>query len=368
MAQDYNSLKSSIIQVDDGTVTTAKIAAGSITSSKLYVPYSVINVGTTAQQPTTPVPGDIRLNTDTFYTETYYNSAWHNLNFLGTLTTVYGVVGSFGGNVTQTGSKNRIHTFTTSGTFTIKGYPAGAIFRLLVVGGGGGGGTGTYGNCNGGGGAGGFLYSTLVVQSSESATYTVIIGNGGAIGASGENSSVVGPSTNLVAIGGGRGGGASTGDATIGGSGGGAKGNGSNGNGYPKGPGTLGQGNAGGLGDSWGAGGGGGGGGAGGVGINGGPGGVGGPGLPNPIATSTVGELVTGIYYLGGGGGAGGVLQYGYNFYGVGGVGGGGRAGLAGAVNTGGGGGAQTRTGSTWTEGAAITGTGGSGAVIIQLF
>ena len=121
--------------------------------------------------------------------------------------------------------------------------------EVLVVGGGGGGGSGSqYAYSGGGGGAGGFIYrSKLAVSSGEN--MKVSVGKGGA-GASGYDPAPFGKTGtsgtnsrfgNLIAIGGGAGGGGLTYDGVSGGSGGGGGGRGSDG-----GAGTTGQGFAGG--------------------------------------------------------------------------------------------------------------------------
>jgi hypothetical protein len=87
--------------------------------------------------------------------------------------------------------------------------------------------------------------------------------------------------------------------------------------------------------------------------------GAGGDGIVNPISGSTIGQNISGVYYLaGGGGGAGGTV-------GTGGKGGGGNGsssgvGLIGTANTGGGGGGGSHLGSS------AGGAGGSGVVIIS--
>ncbi len=215
---------------------------------------------------------------------------------------------------------------------------------FLIVGGGGGGGTGTFSNANGGGGAGGLVYMTGQLPG----YLTITVGLGGAVSTSGQNSSIVSDRLNVIALGGGRGGGYTGGIALAGGSGGGSYGNGA---GPTYGAGTVGQGYRGGAGDYIPAGGtadGGGGGGAGGVGVDGSyggftsgsgwGGGAGGPGLSYSISG-------TNVTYAGGGGGTGGTS-------GAGGSGGGGAGELPGLVNTGGGGGGNN--------------IGGSGVVIIR--
>jgi hypothetical protein len=103
-----------------------------------------------------------------------------------------------------------IHSFTSSGTFTM---PDSALCDVLVVGGGGGGGVlgipsdqqNLY--VGAGGGAGGFVYLTNVVLSAG--THTVTVGAGGAVGANGSPSAIDTDATfsgGIVAFGGGFGG------------------------------------------------------------------------------------------------------------------------------------------------------------------
>jgi hypothetical protein len=238
-----------------------------------------------------------------------------------------------GGTITTSGN-NRIHTFTSSGTFNST-LPLNA--RVLVVAGG-----GTAANRHGGGGgAGGMIDNPSVSVSTGS--YAIIVGAGGAGGQgggvppSGNNSTALG----LTAIGGGAG--YWSGQSRSGGSGGGAAYQGAS-----PGSGTSGQGNRGGYsnGDA-----GGGGGGAGAVGGNAPSSsrvGAGGAGRASDISGSSV-------YYAGGGAGAG----RGDHSTNSGGIGGGGSAwGQSGSANTGGGGGGNADTGSG--------GGGGSGIVIIS--
>jgi alpha-tubulin suppressor-like RCC1 family protein len=234
-----------------------------------------------------------------------------------------------GGTVTTSGSY-KIHTFTSSGTFT----PAtDMIVDALVVAGGGGGG----GDASGGGGAGGVLYSTSYSLSSGAKAITV--GAGGAANQNGQNSSI---GNLLVAIGGG------AGRKYLKGNNGGSGGGGSylRGTGeFEAGLGTSGQGNNGGVGRYYYRGGGGGGAGA--AGANASAGGHGGIGVANSITG-------TSVYYGGGGGGGATAMAAG-----TGGTGGGGN-GSPGTPNTGGGGGGGGGSAST------IGGSGGSGIVIIR--
>jgi len=184
-----------------------------------------------------------------------------------------------------------IHTFTSSGTFTV--YYGGDVEYLIVAGGGGGG-----GNVGGGGGAGGLLTGTY--SGLAAGVYTITLGPGGTGGAqgvqgtNGTNSSAIG----YTATGGGGGG---RGDAGGGNGGSGGGGAGKSGSGRPQGgTGVSGQGNNGGSGTdgagTYSAGGGGGAGAVGGDGVQNGAPGNGGVGLESSISgTST--------YYAGGGGG-----------------------------------------------------------------
>ena len=243
-----------------------------------------------------------------------------------------------GGNTVADIGGYRIHTFISSGTFTVT---SGDNVEVLVVGGGGSGGTSTGGlGGGGGGGAGGLiynLYNTITAQ-----VYNVTVGNGGAsviVGSSRGNNGSNSVFNSLTAIGGGGGGRGTPGDpGSVGGSGGGA---GYNGYTFLAGSlGVLGQGSKGG--DTLSNNNGGGGGGAGGVGGNtnlGGPsgnGGLGGPGLSNSISGTSI------IYSKGGGGGSppGGFAN--------------------GVANTGNGG------SGVYAAEMASSGAGGSGIVIIR--
>jgi hypothetical protein len=276
--------------------------------------------------------------------------------YAGQLPTQLGLIGSestipfisaTGGTITIDGDF-KIHTFTSSGTFTVTDVPIGQTAKLLVVAGGGGGGA----YSGGGGGAGGLLYTAAKSLSVQS--YTVTVGSGGAkptsngAGNTNGNDSIFDSST---AIGGGRGGVQFTTAGQNGGSGGGSTGGSSTG-----GTGTVGQGNNGGA-LSNGLNSGSGGGGAGAVGGNAtlsGAGGIGGVGLQYDIN----GTL---LYYAGGGAGGGLVGQS------LGGAGGGGNGerydkinlSTDGTANTGGGGGGM------YLYDAANGGNGGSGVVII---
>jgi hypothetical protein len=256
-----------------------------------------------------------------------------------------------GGTVTTTGSYF-VHTFTSSGTFTVPSGSSLSDVEYLVIAGGGGGGS------HGGGGAGGYRCSVVGENSGDlssaesrlslsAGSYTVTVGAGGAYGNPGNTGSNSVFHT-LTSNGGGYG------HKFTGGPGGSGGGGGGSGSSYPGGAGTSGQGRGGGGGlvhpnvD-----GGGGGGGAGG-------GGQTAPALDSYYADGGDGgagitSSITGTAVARGGGGGG----YGRN-KGLGTAGGGdGRdqasniAGTSGSANTGGGGGGNG-------------GAGGSGIVVVR--
>ena len=298
------------------------------------------------------------------YTGVYGINGFY-LNFSGE-----GTLLATGGTITTDGDY-KVHSFTSSGTFTPTIVPAsGGFVEYLVIAGGGSGG----GEIAGGGGAGGHLSGYLEVTKTGIA---VTVGAGGAQRGATENPDAGNNGANSVfsgvtAIGGGGGGGPTGGFAIgrVGGSGGGTYA-GSDTNGAA---GTAGQGNRGGAGHgTTGNGQGGGGGGAGAVGTDGagasnnGTNAAGGAGLSNSITGSAVTRA---------GGGGGGTWNSSGNFQGGnGGAGGGGEGfgnqfsgystnasgtGLAGGANTGGGGGGGGN------GGGSNGGAGGSGIVILR--
>ncbi len=234
--------------------------------------------------------------------------------------------GSTGGTITTSGAY-KIHTFTSSGTFTASG--PGSLEVLVVAGGGSGGNSNTT-DANGGGG--------LVTGSYNVASagpIVVSVGTGGAAVSSG----VCAPGNNggnssfatITAIGGGGGGSSCGYSGKSGGSGGGGA--------YfytSSGPGTAGQGNAGGLGSSNPSGWGGAGGGAGGSGqMGGGASSYGGSWFGSSISGTAI------FYSRGGDGGAANLYQSAGN----------------GPANTGYGGSGGSQT---------FSGSGGSGVVIVR--
>jgi hypothetical protein len=207
-----------------------------------------------------------------------------------------------GGTVTTSGGYT-VHTFTSSGNFTVNS--GSKSVEYIVVGGGGGGGNNAAGTTgyiwSGGGGAGGLITGTTTLSAgyASSSNYALAVGAGGAVNAEGNYSTmnIISSPGYIYCVGGGRGGGWSSG-AVSGGSGGGGCGTTSSSGAGASG--TSAEGNSGGNGA---VGGGGGGGGKGSTGSNGdGSTNVGGNGGTGQ--TFTWGSSLDG-YLAGGGGGAG---------------------------------------------------------------
>ena len=278
-----------------------------------------------------------------------------------------------GGTITTSGGYT-VHTFTSSGTFTVDS--GSKSVEYIVVGGGGGGGNNAAGTTgyiwSGGGGAGALRTSstTLAAQYASSDSFEVIVGGGGAVDADGSQSALGTLGSTVYSFGGGRGGGWSSG-AYSGGSGGGGWGTTiSSGSGASAG--ASGEGNSGGSGA---IGSGGGGGGKGSTGSNG-------NGSTNRGANGGTGQTFTwgsslDGFLAGGGGGAG------FNGGGYGGESGGSSIGgsggwldnnvtridaTSGTVNKGSGGGgaasAYSYTFNVWRY--ANGGSGSSGCVIVR--
>lgn len=332
-----DSLDVNFVQASDGINETITVTASSDTSASVTITSAIYSNVTAGNDVTVKVT-----NADNQVSGTVNTTA---------------VSLPTGGTITTSGSY-RIHTFTSSGTFTntISNL---SVEALIIAGGGGGGfnagapgGAGGYRSSvsgeNSGGGQGAESAQTLAVQG-----YTVTVGGGGSgstnntgNGTSGSDSSFNG----RTSTGGGEGA-TETQAPSSGGSGGGATGSNSGG------AGTAGQGYAGGNGN--------GGSGASRVGSGGGGAGAAGQQAPstsqggaggNGVASSITGSSV---YRAGGGGGAphGGTGASGG--LGGGGAGNTGQNGQAGTANTGGGGGGGAGY-------SYFGGNGGSGVVIIR--
>jgi len=288
------------------------------------------------------------------YTGAYGTNGFH-LDFSGE-----GIMLATGGNTIATDGDYKVHSFTSSGTFTPTIVPGTKAFVEYLVIGGGGGGSG------GGGGAGGYRTGYLDVAQGTGLTVTVGADTPG--GGAASNDGTVGNNSvfsTITSLGGGQAGGGDPGPGHDGGSGGGGGGgNGGvvgGGQNNPGGASTNGNGNAGGYGwtdaNSYGIGGGGGGAGA--AGSNaaeGGPGGNGGNGL----ASSITGSSVTRAGGGGGGGATGGGNKNGGSA-GSGGAGAGGNNNAVGANAT-----ANTGSGGGGGGGSSNGGRGASGIVILR--
>jgi len=352
-----------------GSVVTSKRSidglSGGTLSSKVEAPSLIL---TPSSVPTSPAPveGQIYYNNADDAIYMYNGSAWHQMN--------NSPFSATGGTVTTyTGYK--VHTFTTSGTFTVSG--TSGLVDYLVVAGGGGGGAGYHA---GGGGAGGFRTATGFPATNS--VYTITVGAYGAGQAAINSSSALKGSNgfpsafgSITATGGGGGAtywnGSGSADGEDGGSGGGAGtastpldtgGTGIN-DGGTFGTATY-QGHAGGdstaYADPYS---GGGGGGAGAVGANAGGSGVlghGGVGEDQVmgmnaadsytlLTNASAGHVVSGARYFAGGGG-------------------GGSQGSSGAINGGsGGGGAGGIASGTPVSGLSNTGGGGGGGGLMNI-
>lgn len=157
--------------------------------------------GTTAQRPGTLAAGQLRFNT------TLNQFEGSNGSTINKIVTENLITSATGGTITTDGDY-KIHTFTSSGTFTVSAISGNAPVQVqvLIVGGGGGGGF-----YLGGGGGGGAMLETFVNMTG--ASYTVTVGGGGnaidsgyTYSSNGGVSSIVGGLVNLYANGGGAGG------------------------------------------------------------------------------------------------------------------------------------------------------------------
>jgi len=103
-------------------------------------------------------------------------------------------VNAIGGEMCTQGDYN-IHIFRTDDTFTINSIDSDALFDIFLMGGGGGGGVDTAGRGAGGGGAGGAALRTSYSLNPYGTAngvgiYNIYVGDGGAPGARGQNSSI----------------------------------------------------------------------------------------------------------------------------------------------------------------------------------
>ena len=307
---DANGPTSNLHVVGDALITGNVAVTG---TGSLTVPS-----GTTAQKPT-GVTGMIRFNMDTNRMEFYNGTSWNTLSGFNSVEATGGTVTD----ITDSGVKYRVHTFSTIGTHSFVTTVGGEV-EYLIVGGGGGGG-GRY-HCGGGGGGGVLQHKGFSVTPQ---TYSIVVGDGGSSGlASPDSAQRGGNGLNSTAFGqtalGGGGGGANSTlfTGSNGGSGGGGSGS-SFALTHQGGNGTIGQGSNGGNGIGSASNSslrvGGGGGGAGTRGMNAIHGESPGPGHGGDGIPSTISGTLT---YYGGGGGGGGLAET--TNMGLGGKGGGG--------------------------------------------
>jgi hypothetical protein len=188
-----------------------------------------ITIPVLASDPSGAVAGQMYYNSTDKAVKNYDGTSW---------TLMTNKFSATGGTVTDVGGY-RIHTFTSSGTFTA--LSSGTVEYLIVAGGGGG---ATDLDVGGGGGAGGLITGSLTITPQS---FSIVVGAGGTGGTSsytpgtggGGNGSKGGNSSafGLTAIGGGYGGtryqpGGSGGSGGGGGDGGAAGGAGTSGQGY----------------------------------------------------------------------------------------------------------------------------------------
>jgi hypothetical protein len=288
--------------------------------------------------------GEMVYDTDEKKIKTYNgtDSAWEKITSAGSFSAT-------GGTISTDGSYT-LHTFTSSGTFTVQS--GSKTCNVYVIGGGGSGGTDGGASSSMGGAGGGLAYKQidLSVTGGSGGAYTVTVGAGGALKTTDGTGNTGGTSTfdTLQATGGS--GGAETTATTTPASGGVGTGGTTNGTGGTGGPGKLSGNN----------------GTAGGNGTNGAPGGGGGGADDDSGGDGGNGDST---YYTGGGGGGGGDSRGAGSQGGAGGTGyytGGTGGGDSGAGTAGGGsyGGAAGNTGSSRVNnggGGAQFGGGGGG-------
>lgn len=332
----------------------ASAAAAVYDTAAISTGYFSLPAGTTGERPASPTAGMTRWNTTLDVAEMWTGSTWYIY-----ATTIQYI--SATGGVTTTSGNYKIHTFTSSGTFTPITVPTNSTIEYLVIAGGGAGGY----DRGGGGGAGGLLTGIGFVVT-PGVPINVIVGAGATASATHSDTPSKGGNSEfstIISIGGGGGISAdrTAGTTQVGGSGGGGAGQYINSGGAGVYPGSIylnqtRQGYDGGTATYsppyYGAGGGGG------STSNGGNGtstiaGNGGTGTTSLISGSTVG------YAGGGGGGTYGGGTAGTASFG-GGTGGTTGVGSSGTTNTGGGGGGGGSTSNY------AGGSGGSGIVIIR--
>jgi hypothetical protein len=192
----------------NGFISQFKLYDTALTASEVKTLYDMGRCSNAIPKTLHIMGGMMRYNNDIGKLQIHNGAQWSTI----------GGITATGGTITQVNGY-RLHTFTSSGTFTL--INTGGYVDILIVGGGGAGGGVSNG---GGGGAGGIKFAQNFPLTPG--TYTIVVGAGGAAngsanlpGASGSNSSFSLPTN----TGHGGGGGGEYGvAATAGGSGGGA--------------------------------------------------------------------------------------------------------------------------------------------------
>ena len=157
-----------------GTETTVDV--NNVNANKLKL--------TPSSAPSSPVQGDIYLDSSDNQLKIYSGTFWKNILSGQGITAIGGTITD----ITDGGVNYRVHTFTSSENFTVLG-GSGEVEYLVVAGGGGGSATGA--------GAGGYRCSVVGENSGggvsaesklfvTSQSYTVIVGAGGSGGANGQ--------------------------------------------------------------------------------------------------------------------------------------------------------------------------------------
>ena len=154
-----------------------------------------VTFGSLTSRPSSPATGQMYFNPTNKIVEMWDGSQWR------TIADFVSVISASGGSVATSGGY-RIHTFTSSQTFTVTETPSSSNPKgqvdVLIVGGGGGGGNYQGFEGGGGGGAGGMVVASAYPITAGS--YPVVVGSGGARNVQGQNSSAFG----VTALGGGR--------------------------------------------------------------------------------------------------------------------------------------------------------------------
>ena len=164
-----------------GTITDPTPAAVS-GQANTATDFFALPSGTTAQRPGSPANGYIRYNTDDDVIEEYRDGAWNDLS------NVFTATGGTESTYIDGGTTYKVHTFTSSGSFTV--LSGTKTVEYVVVGGGGGAGGAVRG---GGAGAGGYRSSVSGESSGGGASaetaitvapgaFTVTVGAGGTAG------------------------------------------------------------------------------------------------------------------------------------------------------------------------------------------